>query len=895
MTSKDENNDNGRFPTTNQRAHWLTANTIVWPIDHVEGNHYFLHVGGENGRLPAVIPLTYGGHGLPAELAAKFPHLKETAVFKAEMPNLEEVRAALKTQLAVSAKDGSGEIIDVTGLQIPGVLDDVYAYDGPLGIGWEDGIPTLRVWAPTAKSVRLHLFDTAAGDEKSVFAMQSDAGNGVWSIRGETAWYGNYYLYEVQVFVPATGRVETNVVTDPYSISLSMNSTRSQIVDLNDKALLPAGRLDVQKPAPDGPDDIVIYELHVRDFSVNDTSVPADYRGTYKAFTLPQTNGMKHLAALADAGLTHLHLLPTFDIASIDEDKSHWTGPTFDQLATFAPDSDRQQDLIMQMGQADPFNWGYDPWHYGVPEGSYSTNPNGPTRIVEYREMVQSLHRLGLRVVMDVVFNHTNASGQNGRSVLDRIVPGYYHRLDANGRVESSTCCDNTATEHKMMRKLMIDALLLWVTAYKIDGFRFDLMGHHMKADILAVRAALDALTVETDGVAGKSIYLYGEGWDFGEVAHNARGINATQVNMAGTGIGTYNDRLRDAVRGGNSFDGRTDQGFINGLYTNPNAFDQGSSADQLARLLLLKDRIRVGLAGNLKCYQFVNAQGELTTGEEVEYNGSFTGYTENPQENIVYVSKHDNETLFDANQYKAPVETETAVRARMQQLGNAIVMFSQGVPFFQAGDDMLRSKSMDRNSYHSGDWFNRLDFTYQSNNWGVGLPPAPDNEAQWGLIRPFLANAALRPSPQDILQTVGHFQELLRIRRSSQLFRLKTAAYIKERLRFHNTGPDQVPGLIVMSISDQGSEVLDPDYAWVVVLFNASPHTHAFVIDQIAGLPFTLHPLQEQSRAECDYDMARGMFVVPGWRTAVFVLPRKRIKKGCRNVLLHPLRRLFA
>ncbi|KAA3660353.1 MAG: pullulanase-type alpha-1,6-glucosidase [Chloroflexi bacterium] len=894
MDKQDVRVENGRFQSTDQRAHWLTADTIAWPLEHEDGNLYLLHVGGENGTT---FPLSFVGYGLPKGLAVKFPHLSETAVFKLDAPNLDDMRAALKESLAISAKNSSRQTVRVTGLQIPGVLDDVYAYEGPLGISWEDGCPTLRVWAPTAQNVRLHLFDTADCVGKSVFAMQLDADNGVWSICGEPAWRGSYFLYEVQVFVPSTGRVETNLVTDPYSISLSMNSARSQIVDLNDGVLMPDGWLDVPKPALDAPVDIVIYELHVRDFSVNDALVPAEVRGTFKAFTLLDTNGMKHLAALADAGLTHLHLLPTFDIASIDEDKSKWNGRLFEELAAFAPDSDQQQARVNQQGAADPFNWGYDPWHFNVPEGGYSTNPNGTTRIVEYREMVQSLNQLGLRVVMDVVFNHTNASGQNGRSVLDRIVPGYYHRLEADGRVASSTCCDNTATEHKMMRKLMIDSVVMWATAYKIDGFRFDLMGHHMKADMLAVRAALDGLTIKSDGIDGKCICLYGEGWDFGEVADNARGVNATQTNMAGTGIGTYNDRLRDAVRGGSYDSGRTEQGFVNGLYTFPNAFEQGSKKEQLAKLLALKDQIRVGLAGNLKRVQFVNAHGELTTGEQVAYNNTFTGYSDDPQENIVYASKHDNETLFDIIQYKAPVETETAVRAQMQQLCNAIVMFSQGIPFFQAGDDMLRSKSMDRNSYHSGDWFNRLDFSYQSNNWGVGLPPKPDNGAQWGVIRPLLANKAMRPSPQDIEQTVQHFQELLNIRRSSQLFRLRTAAYVKERLKFHNTGPKQVPGLIVLSISDQVGEELDPDYKGIVVLFNASPNTQSFVIDEMVGLPFMLHPLQLQSRSEFGYDAARGEFVVPGWKTAVFVLPRNQPeeKKGCRSQLLHPWRRLFA
>ena len=201
--------------------------------------------------------------------------------------------------------------------------------------------------------------------------------------------------------------------------------------------------------------------------------------------------------------------------------------------------------------------------------------------------MVQSLNDTGLRVVMDVVYNHTNASGQAENSVLDRIVPGYYHRLDESGGVTTSTCCANTATEHEMMGRLMVDSVVTWAKQYKVDGFRFDLMGHHTKQNMLDVRAALDALTLADDGVDGSSIYLYGEGWNFGEVADGARFEQATQLNMGGTGIGTFSDRLRDAVRGGGPFDEGdsliTNQGYINGLWYDSNGgLTQPAALDEL-------------------------------------------------------------------------------------------------------------------------------------------------------------------------------------------------------------------------------------------------------------------------------------------------------------------------
>ena len=312
-------------------------------------------------------------------------------------------------------------------------------------------------------------------------------------------------------------------------------------------------------------------------------------------------------------------------------------------LSKLPPDSEQQQAAVTAVKDADPFNWGYDPYHYLVPEGSYAVNP--AQRTLEYRRMVAALNGAGLRVIQDVVFNHTAASGQAERSVLDKVVPGYYHRLNLDGVVENSTCCSNTATEHTMMRKLMIDALLLQAREYKVDGFRFDLMGHHLVSDMQAARKALDSLTLQRDGVDGKKIALYGEGWDFGEVQGGKRGPNATQVRMYGQGIGTFNDRIRDALRGGNPFGGLQDQGFATGLVTLPNG--QPQNADK-ARLLKLGDQIRVGLTGNLRDYRFTNAAGQTVAGKDLKYGDAPAGYAASPREAITYASAHDNQTLFE-------------------------------------------------------------------------------------------------------------------------------------------------------------------------------------------------------------------------------------------------------
>lgn len=868
------------------QAHWVSSDTIAWEVDTTNAASYFLNYATNGGLKVAprglqngeTIALTPDPAGLPPHILAKFPHLADMIALKIGPNDLSKVRIALKGQIAISALNESGQLVDATSLQIPGVLDDIYTYDGQLGVIYEGDLPTLALWAPTARAVKLHLFPDSNPDSQSqILSMRVDPDSGVWSITGTPDWTGQFYLYEVQLYVPSVGAVVNNLVTDPYSISLAMNSGRSQIVNLNDPALMPSGWQELEKPALAAPEDIVLYELHLRDFSWNDSTVPENLRGTYLAFTVGDSNGMNHLRSLAEAGLTHVHLLPVFDIATINEDKSQWQLPDFNQLANLPPDSEEQQALIQPTQGQDGFNWGYDPYHYNTPEGSYATDPNGAPRILEFRQMVQALNVAGLRVVMDVVYNHTNASGQANNSVLDRIVPGYYHRLDSSGRVVTSTCCQNTASEHNMMRKLMIDSTIMWATAYKIDGFRFDLMGHHLVGDMVAVQDALHGLTTEANGVNGSEIYVYGEGWDFGEVAGNARGLNATQLNLAGTGIGTFNDRVRDSVRGGSPFGDYLLQGFVNDLYNDPNGEESRPEAIQKATLLLFADRIRVSLAGNLADYSFIGYDGNPITGAEVDYNGSPTGYTQDPQEQIVYVSAHDNETLFDAIQYKAPETATTADRARMQVMGLSLVALAQGVPFFHAGDELLRSKSFDRDSYDSGDWFNRLDFSYQENGFGSGLPPAGKNRENWPLQQPLLADPTLRPSPTDIQNSLAAFKEFLQIRRNSPLFRLQTAEAIMARLTFQNTGPEQLPGLIVMSLSDVNQATnLDPNYDLLVVLFNATGDSLSVGDPTFAGLPLTLHPVQQNSAdpvvREASFDSVAGTFTVPARTTAVFV-----------------------
>jgi pullulanase len=860
-----------------RRASFVSSDLVAWPFRTPSAATYRLHhaadgglgiidgevVGGEEVRLE------HDPAGLPAWLTTRdgFLHLAGQQALR--VPGSVELDRWLTGQLAVSACHPDRGLVAVTALQLAGVLDERYATEADLGVVWHGDTPSLHVWAPTARSVRLHLYrsGTAADTMVTVPMTRTD---GVWSVTGEPAWDRAFYLYEVTVYVPTTGRVETNLVTDPYSVSLATDSVRSQIVRLRDPDLQPAGWRSLVKPPLAGQQEMVVYELHLRDFSAHDLTVPEEHRGRYTAFTLDGTDGVEHLRRLARAGLTHLHLLPTFDIATIPEDPADRVEPSIDVPED--PASMEPQRIQQATRDRDAYNWGYDPLHFTTPEGSYATDPAGEQRIREYRAMVAAINGMGLRMVKDVVYNHTHAAGQDPQSVLDRIVPGYYHRLDERGEVETSTCCANTATEHAMVERLIVDSVLTWATEYKVDGFRFDLMGHHPKAQLVRLRAALDRLTLAEHGVEGSKVVLYGEGWSFGEVEDDARFVQATQANMAGTGIGTFNDRLRDGARGGGATSGQREQGFITGLAVTPNGTRQGTARAQQRRARELADLVRIGLAGNLAGYELEAADGTVKRGDELRYGRAPAGYAVTPTDNVVYVSAHDDETLFDAIQAKLPTDLDLDDRVRVQNLGLSLVAFAQGTPFFHAGSDLLRSKSLDRDSYDSGDWFNRLDWSRRTNNWGVGLPPAEHNAERWPVQRRLL-RALAAPSSTHIDRNADHLLELLEIRSSTELFRLPDADAIATQLAFHATGPRSPLGVIAMSLTGgDPSGITD-----VMVVFNASPAPVLLDDADVRTGPWELHPVLSASTDPivrgAAYDRATHAFGVPGRTTAVFVL----------------------
>ncbi|MCO5576819.1 hypothetical protein L7F22_030639, partial [Adiantum nelumboides] len=556
------------------RAYWLKENLLAWP-SALENAEFYLHAsksanlwlsgsGVEGSDI--TIKLTKVPEGLPREIVHKFPHIKSYIALT--IPSPSKVEELVKCQLAIAVQNADGGPLDSSGVQLPGVLDDVFSYDGPLGPLFTEEDVSLSVWAPTAQRVELLLYSSSGGEPTKVVDLHED--KGVWTVHGPKTWRGRYYLFQVEVFHPLTQKIETSLANDPYSRGLSANGERSLLVDLNDTELQPPGwtELASQKPAFESFTDISIYELHIRDFSIADESVDSLFQGTYLAFTSQTSRGIKHLKELADAGLTHIHLLPSFDFASVDEIKENWKTVDSRKLAAFPPDSDEQQAAVVAIQNEDGYNWGYDPVNWGVPEGSYSTDPSSSKRCLEFRQMILALNHLGLRVVLDVVYNHLHGNGPDDKySVLDKVVPGYYLRQNTDGKIENSTCMNNTASEHYMVDRLIVDDLRHWAIDYKVDGFRFDLMGHVMKSTMLRAKDVLQSLSINHDGVDGSKIYLYGEGWDFGEVFRNGRGENASQSNLAGTGIGSFNDRIRDSSIGGSPFADPRQQGFLTGLY----------------------------------------------------------------------------------------------------------------------------------------------------------------------------------------------------------------------------------------------------------------------------------------------------------------------------------------
>ena len=838
----------------------LTANELKLPAEAIWQNRSQIYAPGANlkephawrlassidGKLNMQLGQPIAGADTMVSLSIKGPQLLEAVgLSEAELKKLHTAQTLL-VQV-----DTQGRVLQATRLQSAKALDDLYsgaALRQSLGAQF-GGAKTWQasnqagfsVWAPTARAVSVCIYPDANAAAIAHAKLKRDEVSGVWRTDKALAKQGSYYRYAVEVFVPGVGWV-INHVNDPYAVSLSANSLRSYVADLNAPKLKPSGWDKHRAPqSVKHATEMVIYELHVRDFSINDTTVPSELRGKYLAFTQGASQGMTHLKELAKAGMTDLHFLPVFDLATV-------------------PEKNCQSDPrgVITTRANDCFNWGYDPLHFNAPEGSYATDADdGAKRILEFRRMVKSLHDAGWRVGMDMVYNHTSASGQHMQSVLDRIVPGYYQRLNAKGEVERSTCCDNTATENLMMAKLMSDSMLLWTQHYKLDSFRFDLMGHQPRQAMVDIQNRLQK-------TLKRRIDFVGEGWNFGEVANGARFVQASQLSLNGTGIGTFNDRLRDAIRGGGAGDAVENlmkiPGFVSGRENSAHVSDQ----------------IRAGLAGSLREFRMTTADGTVKALQDIPYGDQPTGYTSQPSEVVNYAENHDNLTLFDSLAYKLPSETTPAERARVQMLAGALVAFSQGVAYFHAGQEILRSKSLDGNSYDSGDLFNRLDWSYQSNSFGDAVPEIQGSPEAKAISHALLKDAKLKPSAADIVWTRNAHLDLLKIRKSSKLFKLETAQDVQVRLSFFNTDAQADPRLIAGHL--QGHDL--NDFAELIYFVNVSEKSQSLEIPQLAQKTFELHPVQAapqaadaRPRESAKYQKATGTFDIPARSAVVFVV----------------------
>ena len=515
------------------------------------------------------------------------------------------------------SKEGFKDAVEVsyTGLFDSEEFHDAFYYDGDdLGFTYSKDNTSFRVWAPTASKVILNLYEAGSGDNliEKIDMTRDVKGTWVAEVSGDLNL--TYYTYEVTV-----GN-QTNEAVDPYARAVGVNGNRAMVVDL-DLTDPENWAEDVAPEFSGNPTDAIIYELHMRDWSTHESS-GLENVGKFLQFT--EEGGTDHLT---DLGITHLHLLPAFDHRSIDE-----------------TNLDEAQ-----------FNWGYDPQNYNVPEGSYSTDPeNGEVRINEFKQMVQSLHQNGVRVVMDVVYNHTGATAD---SDFNKIVPGYYYRQTTDGGFSNGSGCGNeTASDRSMMRKFMIDSVTYWATEYNIDGFRFDLMALH---DIDTINEIRNALT-EID----PTIITYGEGWDAGGSAlkptEAALKIYASQM----PGVAMFSDDIRDGIKG--SVFNAEEPGFVNGQFT----FDE---------------RVKFGIVG-------------ATEHSQIDYNrvalagGASGPWATEAAQSINYVSAHDNNTLYDKLIATLPDADEETIKL-MQKQANAIILTAQGVPFLHAGVEMMRTK----------------------------------------------------------------------------------------------------------------------------------------------------------------------------------------------------------
>lgn len=704
-----------------------------------------------------------------------------------------QLRELVNKNLVLDVMSGSF-LMFRTGIVLSGLLDELFYSEATLGQSWEKFDVQIRVWSPTAQDMKLQLFDSADA-EAAVVIIPMEAQDGIWSVRLPKTYQGFYYRLDVHNFFPHLQRVVNTVTTDPYSPGLSANGEKTFLVDLDSEETKPESWDTYPLPAATKVVDSVIYESHIRDLTARDRHVPKHLRGKYLALTVRGSKAFTHLADLKNAGITHLHLLPFNDFSSVPElEKDQEVLPDRNWGAP-----DEAPTALARIRERDNYNWGYDPVHYLSPDGSYSTDPNGVHRIKEIRKMIQTIHTLGLHLTQDVVFNHTFAADFSDYSVLNKVVPFYYHRLNSKGEVANSSCCADTASENRMMERLMRDTLIHWIRNYHMTSFRFDLMSFHSRETMLRLRDVVRRELKSKYGISNNAVLIFGEAWPFGSLNSSSPQTAMTQLNSFGSGIGVFNDRFRDALRGGTTNTAEpSDQGFVTGLLDNFNFSPRNrntpvSGPDRFQKFLHLKDVVKIGLAGNLRDFKFTEHLGTEQSAGNIHYRGAPVAYSQTAQETINYVSAHDGTTLWDAIQAKSAYQTELAnphttemwERVRRSQLALSFVLFSQGIPFIEGGSEILRSKNGDVDSYDSGDFYNAMELDRTSNLWNRALPPEWKNGSEWNFWHARITDNQLSPSSSDLNETFVLFKTMLKLRKRYPEFRMDELNSIQQRLTF--------------------------------------------------------------------------------------------------------------
>ena len=499
-------------------------------------------------------------------------------------------------------------------------------------------VTNFTLWAPTADEVRLMLFDTGDGGHAyETVSMVADK-EGTWTAKVEKDLIGKFYTFNVKIkdkWLGDTPGINAKAV--------GVNGKRAAIIDMN--ATDPESWAADKRPALASPADAVIYEMHHRDFSI-DPSSGIQHKGKFLALTEEGTLSSEQLATgidhLKELGVTHVHLLPSYDYASVDEARL----------------------------DENKYNWGYDPQNYNVPDGSYSTDPFDPAvRIKEFKQMVQALHKAGIRVVLDVVYNHTFNTAESN---FERTVPGYFYRQMPDGSFADASACGNeTASNRPMMRKYMIESVLHWLNEYHLDGFRFDLMGIHDIATMNEIRKAATAVD--------PSIIIYGEGWaaKAPQMPEDSLAMKANTYRMPG--IAAFSDEIRDGLRG---------------------PFNDNHQGAFLAGVPGGEESIKFGIVGAIKHPQVDN--------DLVNY--SKASWAEQPTQMVSYVSCHDDMCLVDRLNASVPGITPQEL-IKLDKLAQTAVFTSQGIPFIYAGEEVMRDKKGVHNSYQSPDSINAIDW----------------------------------------------------------------------------------------------------------------------------------------------------------------------------------------